>query len=205
MGERCFILGGGPSLEGFDFERLRGRGKIIAVNRAFEYAHFADILFFMDNRFYQFVHDGKFGPEALAKWESFKGYKVFLNIMGRKHDDVYSVRSLGRVGVSNSLTKGIYHGNNSGVGALGLAICLKANPIYLLGFDFKFKNGKSHFHSGYKLPMHESTFKNFVRDFERVQRFLSRTQFQVVNLNPDSGLRSFPFSTIDEVLGNGKI
>lgn len=203
-GHRCFILGGGPSLAGFDFGRLQGRGKIVAVNRAFEYAPFADILFFMDQRFYKMVQRGSFGPGAAAKWSGFRGHKVFLNILGRQYDDVYSMKSLGRVGLSNSLAKGIYHGNNSGVGALALAVCLRANPIYLLGFDFKFDGGKSHFHSGYGFPMRESVAKSFIRDFERVNRFLVRTRFRVVNLNPKSALRCFPFSTIDEVLGDGK-
>ena len=53
--------------------------------------------------------------------------------------------------------------------------------------------------------MPESVFKSFTRDFERMNRFLRRTQFKVINLNPQSALRCFPFSTIDEVLGNGKI
>jgi len=202
--ERCFIIGGGPSLEGFDFSRLDGAGRIIAINRAFEYAPFADVVFFMDQRFYKMVHDGAFGPEAKKKWDEFRGYRVFLNIMGRRYDDVYSVRSLGRVGLSNSLAKGIYHGNNSGVGAVGLAVCLGANPIYLLGFDFKFKNGKSHFHPGYRPSAGEGVFRSFVRDFERMARFIVRTRFRVVNLNPDSALRCFPFSTIDEVLGDGR-
>jgi hypothetical protein len=53
--------------------------------------------------------------------------------------------------------------------------------------------------------MPESVFKSFTRDFERMNRFLIRTRFKVVNLNPQSGLQCFPFSTVDEVLGNGKI
>jgi hypothetical protein len=202
--QRCFILGGGPSLARFDFGRLKDRGRIIAVNRAFEYTPFSDILFFMDQRFYKMLHAGRLGPDAQKKWAEFQGHKVFLNILGRQHEDVYSVKSLGRIGLSNSLAKGIYHGNNSGVGALGLAICLRANPIYLLGFDFKFDAGKSHFHSGYKFPMKEGVVRSFIRDFERVNRFLVKTNFKIVNLNPDSALRCFPFSTIDEVLGNGK-
>src|SRR3972149_821520 len=123
-GERCFIIGGGPSLAGFDFERLRGQGRIIAVNKAYLDAPFADILFFMDGStttFYGLVQNGRLAPGCLEKWNEFKGYKVFLNILGRKLDDVYSIRGAGRTGLSNSLRKGIYHGNNSGVGAIGLA------------------------------------------------------------------------------------
>jgi hypothetical protein len=207
-GQRCFIVGGGPSLEGFDFERLRGQGKIIAVNRAYEFVPFADICFFMDgsnNTFYGLVKRGKLGAAALQAWTDFKGHKVFLNIMGRQYNDVYSVRSMGAICISPSLSKGLCHGSNSGFGALNLALCLKANPIYLLGFDGKYRSGKSHFHSGYGRQMGEKTFKSFVRGFERLAQLLRRTSFRVINLNPDSGIKCFPFSTIDEILGNHKI
>lgn len=200
----CFIIGGGASLSGFDFERLRGRGRIIAINRAFEFIPFADVLFFMDNRFYQLIHKKTLDPHSLDKWDAFSGYRVFLNIMGRQYDDVYSLRSLGRVGLSNSVTKGIYHGNNSGVGAICLAYCLGTSPIYLLGYDGKFTGGKSHFHSGYNFVMREGVVRSFIKDFERLARFTARISARIINLNPDSAIRCFEFSTIDEVLGNGK-
>lgn len=199
-GEPCFIIGGGPSLIGFDFERLRGKGHVIAINRAYEFCQFADILFYMDNRFYQMVHRD---PQKLALWQSFAGDKVFLNIMGRKYEDTYSVRAAGRIGLSNSIASGIYHGNNSGVGAVNLAFCLKARPIYLLGFDFKFAGKVSHFHGGYGMSQHEGVVRSFVRDFERLYRFTARTNAKIINLNPHSGLRVYPFMSVDEVLKDG--
>lgn len=199
-GEPCFIIGGGPSLTGFDFERLRGKGRVIAINRAYEFCNFADVLFYMDNRFYQLSHKD---PGRLALWHSFAGAKVFLNIMGRKYDDTYSVRTIGRIGLSNSIKTGIYHGNNSGVGAINLAYALRADPIYLLGFDCKFRGKQSHFHGGYGVSQHEGTTRSFVRDFERLNRFLVRTRARVFNLSPDSALKIFPFKSVDEVLHDG--
>jgi hypothetical protein len=204
-GERCFIIGGGPSLIGFDFNRLRERGRIIAINKAYLDVPFADILFFMDGSkttFYGHVQSGRLAPGCLEKWREFAGHKVYLNLVGRRLDDVYSVKSAGRAGLSHSIRQGLYHGNNSGVGAIGLAICLGANPIYLLGIDCKFKDGKSHYHGGYPNRMPERVFNSFIREFERLAQHLRRTQFQVINLNPDSGLRCFPFSTIEEVLND---
>ncbi len=203
-GEPCFIIGGGPSLRDFDFERLRGRGRIIAINKAYIDVPFADVVFFMDYQpFYQRIYKGDFGPEALQKWKEFQGYKVFLNIMGRRLEDVYSVRSLGRVGLSNSLKMGIYHGNNSGVGSIGLAVALRANPIYLLGIDGRFEGGLSHYHGGYGRPVRETVVRSFIRDFERISRFIRRTRYRVINLNPRSAIGCFKFSSVDEVL-NGQ-
>jgi len=202
-GEKCFIIGGGRSLKGFDFERLRGQGRIIAINRAFEDLPFADICFFMDGSnttFYGLVKNGQLDSDTRQKWNDFKGHKVYLNLVGRKLDDVYSMRVLGRTGLSNSIKKGIYHGNNSGVGAIGLAICLKANPVYLLGFDCKVTNGNAHYHSGYPRVLPKGTFPGFIKDFNKLGRFIARTKFKVINLNPQSGMRCFPFKTIDEIL-----
>ena len=195
-GEPCFIIAGGPSLTGFDFNRLKGKGRIIAINRAFEYAPWADILFFMDNKFYKLCHEG----ERQILWNEFKGHKVFLDLMGRKYEDCYHLRSLGRVGLSRSFAQGLYHGNNSGVGALNLALVLKANPIYLLGYDMRFAGGKSHFHSGYGPRASEQTVRGFARDFERMAKFMKEERKTIVNLNPRSGLRIFRFGDIDEVL-----
>ena len=196
-GQAAFLIGGGPSLKGFDFERLRGLGRVIAINRALEYIPWADILFFMDNRFYQMVHKK---PEMKEKWEAFQGIKIFLNMAGRLYEDVYSVRKLGRVGLSNSLKTGIFHGNNSGVGAINLAFCLGAKPIYLLGYDCAFQGKQTHFHSGYGMVQHEGSVKSFIKDFDRLNRYIVRTSAKVINLNPKSGCRSFPFSTFEEVL-----
>jgi len=195
-GEPVFVVAGGPSLIGFDFERLRGKGRIIVINRAMEFIPWADILFFMDNKFYQMCHKG----ETFLKWEAFAGHKVFLDLMGRKYEDCYHVRSLGRVGLSRSIAQGLYHGNNSGVGALNLALVLKARPIYLLGYDMCFAGNRSHFHGGYGPGARETTVKNFVRDFERMAKFMHEERRYIINLSPRSSLKVFPFRSVDEVL-----
>jgi hypothetical protein len=198
-GQPAFLIGGGPSLIGFDFERLRGRGRIIAINRAVEFVPFADILFFMDWKLYLVYHN-PLDPEKSRAWNEFKGLKIFLNLIGRKVEDCYSLRSLGRRGSSDSLKAGFYHGNNSGLGALQLAMALHARPIYLLGYDMKHSGGRSHFHSGYEAVQAERVVQHFINDFQAFSESPKSRNRGIVNLNPDSALRAFPFSTIDEVL-----
>lgn len=204
--QKCFIVGGGPSLEGFDFNRLKGKGKIIAVNKSYLDVPFADVLYFMDGKstsFYGLVKSGKLGEGSFEKWKEFQGFKFFLNIQGRKLDDVYSIKSLGRNGLSQDLKKGIYHGNNSGLGALMLAICLRANPIYLLGIDGKFLKGKSHYHGGYGARKHpETVYKSFVREFEKAAKMISRTNYKVINLNSNSAVKCFKFGNPEKVLND---
>lgn len=198
-GQPAFLIGGGPSLVRFDFERLRGRGRVIAINRAFEYIPWADMLFFMDWKFYKLCHDD---PGRKALWDRFQGHKTFCNIMGRKLDDCYSIRSLGRHGMSWSISKGVYHGNNSGHGALILALALGCRPIYLLGYDMNSDGaGRSHFHSGYGHRHSPATARSFIKDFDDLAKRIPKINY-IFNLNPKSSLRSWPFKTIDEVLND---
>jgi hypothetical protein len=201
-GQTCFIIGGGPSLLGFDFERLRGKGRIIVINKGYMSVPFADVLFFMDHAsFYAKIKRGTFGQEAITAWAEFPGLKVFLNLMGRKVEDAYSIKSLGQKGLSSSIECGLFHGNNSGYGAIGLAVCLGANPIYLLGYDCKFKNGVSHWHGGYNYRQPESIFRSFKDDIDSLGKLIAaKGTTRIVNLNPDSALTSFPKSTIEKVL-----
>ncbi len=196
-GEPCFVIGGGPSLTGFDFERLRGRGRVIAINRAFEYIPWADMLFFMDWKFYKLCHEN---PDRKAKWDAFRGYRVFCNLMGRALDDCHNVRSLGRHGMSWSIAKGIYHGNNSGHGALEMALALGCRPIYLLGYDAnRAANGRSHWHTGYGHKANPHLGEIFAREFRDLAGRIPRVNY-IINCNPQSGIRVWPFKTIDEVL-----
>jgi hypothetical protein len=201
-GQPCFIVGGGPSLIGFDFERLRGRGRVITINKAFLYTPFADVLFFMDHAsFYMYLKRGLFGVDALKTWDEFKGFRVFLNLRGRDVPDAYSIRSIGRVGLPTSLRHGLYHGNNSGFGAIGIAICMGADPIYLLGYDLRHQGKVTHFHGGYNRHQPEVVMRSYKKGLEELaQLIIRRGGPRVMNLNPDSDLRAFPFSTIDEVL-----
>jgi hypothetical protein len=193
-GEPCFILGGGYSLTGFDFERLRGR-RTIAVNRAFEWAPFAEILFSMDFDYYKWCLKHK-----AAAFLGFTGARVFLDSMNSPFGgEIYYIRKVGIEGFPASLKTGIYTANNSGYGALQIALCLGANPIYLLGFDMH-NDGPPHFHDGYKDKYSVRPNATFKRGFEALAPALAKRGIRVVNLNPTSALRCFEFQTIEEAL-----
>jgi hypothetical protein len=71
-GERCFIIGGGPSLKGFDWSLLDGE-KVIATNRGYQYCN-PDIILGCDRRFFQAIQDLEFGIGV-----SFRQYRI-LNL-----------------------------------------------------------------------------------------------------------------------------
>ena len=193
-GRPCFIVGGGPSLVGFNFRRLKGH-RMIAINRAFEFVPDADILFSIDSYYFR---------ESVKRTETdprrFAGFKVWLDMHGYPFCDIYLVQSNGENGLSTSIASGLYHGSNSGYAAINLAVCLRADPIYLLGFDMNFSGPRSHFHSGYALRTKLEKVKRYIGNFNGLAVQLQERGIKVVNLSPKSALGCFEKKSIDEVL-----
>lgn len=196
-GQRCFIVGGGPSLRGFDFSRLKGE-RVIAINKSFYDVPFADVVFGMDRPFLDWVMEGKFGANFKVAFEAFKGIKLWLDLSNYSYPPgVYSIPSAGEIGWTKSLKEGLYHGQNSGYGAINLAIVLGANPIYLLGFDCSISAlGEKHYHDGYPSGSNPDALNRFKRCFEAGAALLNGRP-RIVNLNPNSALRCFEFGNKD--------
>lgn len=201
-GWRCFIVGGGPSLKSFDFEQLRGE-RVIVVNKAFFDVPFADIMFAMDRPFLDLIMQGKLnkdGKDYQRAFESFEGAKLWLDISNYSYPlFVYSIPSAGEIGWTKSLKEGLYHGQNSGYGALNLAMVLGADPIYLLGYDCsRGPAGEKNYHDGYPSGGNPDALNIFKRAFEAGAALLNGRP-RIVNLNPNSALRCFEFGDKDSL------
>jgi len=203
-GHKCFIIGGGPSLKGFNFLQLLGE-KVIAVNKAFVNAPFAEIQFSIDRQFQDWLTNlEKGGPTMKRAWEiwpEFQGHKVWLKVPGEIYQgNIEFVSSAGPEGISESLEEGIFDGSNSGYAAINLAIALGANPIYLLGFDMKHDGGQSHYHEGYPKPQSEFQLSLFVKKFNKLAKEVEKKEIKIINLNPNSALKCFDFGTMENAL-----
>jgi hypothetical protein len=201
-GNRCFIIGGGPSLRGFDFERLRGE-KIIAVNRAFMDVPWADMMISMDNRFYRWIlRDDIKG--ARSSYVAFKGLRVWVDMSNLRYGaDVHYVKGWDGWKMPHSLKGGIYVGGNSGFCALQIAVLLDASPIYLLGFDMRI--GKdTHYHSGYPIKTRQASLDRYKATFGEFAKMIKQRNIDVtiINLNKDSALRCFEFGDVGQVLSD---
>jgi len=204
----CFIVGGGPSLKDFDWTLLKGK-RTIGINRAFE-KYDPTIIFSMDLRFLKWIENKRYGQPAFEKYVRSKSYKVWLTTYVCKlSGDIFVIParggySMGHYVFTLSMLGGLGHGNNSGYGALNLAVCLGANPIYLLGYDMKHQQeqiGKSsHWHNGHPMPQMENTIEKFIHYFVRIAPGLKERKIRVVNLNPDSALECFEKMKPEEVL-----
>ncbi|MBM3210590.1 hypothetical protein FJZ33_00100 [Candidatus Poribacteria bacterium] len=199
--KRCFIIGGGPSLKGFDFSQLKGE-LVITVNRGFEYFPSA-INVCQDARVFGFYENREFkeGDEARKKFYDYKGYKSWLNVQAFPFpEDIYQIGIVHPADFNyTNYSGGIPPYNNSGLNALCLAVCLGANPIYLLGFDCKGKDGRTaNFHSGYLDTNKEEIYLDFIRDFNYVSGQING-KTRVVNLNPDSAIKCFEFGEMKDI------
>jgi len=209
-GERCFIIAGGTSLVGFDFDRLRrARERVIVCNRGFVEAPFADIMVSMDIDLYNWLEAREIGRTqeeqiAITKaFHKFKGFRVWIDMNNSTMNaPVHYVHRESRPVIHKRMKNGVFSGNNIGVGALCLAATLGASLIYLLGYDFylqKSAEGKikrTHFHSGYPRKMHDSHVKSFIKFFEMIAPAIRRRGISVFNLNRKSKLRIFPFADL---------
>jgi len=197
-GQRCFIIGGGASLKDFDFIKIENE-LVIGVNRAYERLA-STIMFAIDSKYYKWIEKGELGADAKKKFDEFKGHKVWLDSAQYQYAGVKCLTGLNGPGLSSSMKVGLKHGGNSGYGALNLAVCLGANPIYLLGFDMKGIDGKqAHWHSGYPKTQPDKVYAKFKKYFESVALILKERGIKVINLNRDSALKCFEFGDFKDL------
>ena len=159
-------------------------------------------MFSMDMSFYRMVRTDQLGPGSLDRFVAFKGIKCFLEIDNHGYPPpiVYVRGFVKYTGLPAGLKSGFYTGANSGFGALMLAYCLRASPICLLGFDMSHSGARSHYHNRYRRRQPPQQVARFRHAFEHVAPAIKAKGTEVLNLNPRSAMRCFPFKTLEEVI-----
>ncbi len=195
--EAVFLLGGGPSLASFDLDRLRGR-RVIALNRLWERAPWADVLYFCDQGYWC-----KYRDKIAAGWQG--GHVVTISKAQASQPGEPRIRNLRKTGNEGLDTNtGCLRGNNSGHQGINLAYHLGAKRIVLLGYDMKVDGTKTHSHDGYGPRVTPAIVQR------RLDRMLSRigtlvaplaaAGVEVVNATPDSAITCWPYRSVEEVL-----
>lgn len=187
-GRRCFVIGGGASLRDFDFSLIENE-LTIGVNKIYRVFE-PTILFFADRIMYDEIMPLKM-----------KSIKVAVDYTNACFDGVYYVRSAGTKGVGMDIDN-LYTGNNSGFGALNLALVLGAEPIYLLGFDYIPIDGKYHVTDDWG-KIQDSEFQDLLDTFKQEFQVISEhIDMKVINLSPKSTLKCWPKMRIEEVFND---
>lgn len=208
--EPCYIIGGGASLKGFDFSKLKDKKNRIAINRAWKDVYDAELWFTEDHR----VIVDLWGKDPA--FQAFRGIKVLhalaphcatealnvdprIHVIPRKREDKYW---------SRAFKDGLSMSSCSGVGAINLACLLDANPIYLLGFDCRTDgNYVQNYHNDYQaMGWDWLTGGNRADDFKSDMELwvaLHTKDRQIINLiNPKlpSAIECWPKVPLEEAL-----
>uniref|UniRef100_A0A6M3LX02 Putative glycosyltransferase n=1 Tax=viral metagenome TaxID=1070528 RepID=A0A6M3LX02_9ZZZZ len=199
-GRRCFIIGGGPSIKNIDLSLLRNE-LTIGINRAYELLD-PSILFGVDGQMWAWAEQGKLGIESQMKFKEYKGYKVWMALHKMFPSDFYLIEVDDDPGYRIGRTSKLSFKNNGGYGAINLAATLGANPIYLLGYDMVGnKQGKQKWwHDGYPVDYGEHIYEAYIKEISNFAPVLKQAGFEVINLNPKSALKCFPFGKYADVV-----
>lgn len=208
-GRRVFIVGGGPSLKDFNFDKLKGE-IVITINRAMEYVPSASMMVAQDAQVFGWYDNDRqsdddtkkyFTNEVRQKWKDFKGLKVFINDGRFPYPEdlvvLDQIEDANPNWTAESFIGGIPRTSNSGLAALMLACSAGAKEVFLLGFDCKGVDGETaNFHGGYQHRHEEKVYQDFINGFNKWAPVLKKRS-KIVNLNPDSGIDCFEKSTFE--------
>lgn len=211
--KEVFIIGGGSSLRGFDFEKLRYEDTI-AVNMAALDVPDPTYCITADSGIFRKINKGYFkgidttwvlvtNPNhATMKWIDGK----FIN---HKTGFVYNLFSVNMV-IRNSGTDGIGFsfkdfktGYNSGFCGLQLAVLLGYKKIHLLGFDLLPEGSRCHYHEKYHgRKIDNQTFEKYYNNFVLALDIIKRqTDIQIISCSSISKLNSIiPYKPISNTL-----
>ncbi len=179
-----FIIGGGHSLEPFDFNLLKSE-LTIGCNNAYQYgSEICKICFFGDKKWWT-AHK--------ERLEQFKG-AVFTNVSQLQKDKTSWLWIMGREQRGLSYTA-LGWNNNTGAGAVNLALLLGAKKVFLLGFDMHLsKNGRPNWHDELLDKPNKNIYPRFLKGFQRLANDLE-SKFpnrEIINITDNSSLDLFP-------------
>jgi hypothetical protein len=191
------IVGNGPSLRGFDYERLRGM-HVLAVKAAMFNIPWADAGFGLDIPRYLEWRDML---NAVRTMPVYWAVPKIKQLGPPPHAPC--VRFLRRVDLSDlsdELTV-ICSGGTSGFGALNLAWLKRAKRIVLLGYDYNGDAGSADTRA-YMNRREQPTDRwvQWAKNFSKVRRRLDLAGVTVINAAPESRITAFPRMQIDAAL-----
>lgn len=192
MSDHCYVIASGPSLRGFDFDALPS-GARIGANRSAWLAN-CDMLCTVDRNFHR--------KEA----ERITAFGANAHVaLSDKSPPLPGVTYWSYLSAAPglALTPNTLAGSNSGFASFNLAIQLGYTEIALLGFDYKWDAGHSHFHEGYgQRQSVERNLRVWANAFDEAARQLRGKNIHVTNFVGPMGsmVKAFPTAPLHELL-----
>lgn len=215
VGLPVIIIGGGPSLTREQIEIARqacatGRCKAIAINDAYLWADWADILYAADSSWWADHARGIPKPmlrlsaaEVRERFEAFGGDRCSIQNSGTNIEDARvhllrnaKVDSNGRGIHSDGLSRNpdaLVTGSHGGWQALNLAVLAGTKTPILVGFDGQVaKDGRTHWSGGHPQPTPEAAYAVYRKSFSMGEADLKAAGIRVLNASPGTAIDTFP-------------
>lgn len=195
-GKEVFLLGGGSSLKGFDFNKL-DKKIVLAVNHSIEYYPKAGMLIVADKIFFKYTtFDVTKYKGLLFISEKCKGTPPITEMWKAEKDNLYIYEDRRDEPTLNAKV-GLFHPTSAGMQAITLALQMRAKHIYLMGYDYYKNNGNMHFYPDYE---HHKRYdgekmKQKLCKFSRFEPYYKK----ITNLNPDSLIEEFPKKRLSDI------
>ena len=183
QGGRAYVIGGGPSLRGFDTTLLDGK-HIVAVNNAYRLFPKAEALYFMDTVWYNW--------HAVELME----FKGLMYTTARQLKDKHRVKFLNhgqRKGIDDRPDH-LSKGTSSGYGGIGVAIAYGVKEVIILGFDMcRDEDGNHNYHNDHRRPVKDTIYEDaHMLSFPALVPACKERGITIINCNLDSALECFP-------------
>lgn len=193
-----FIIAGGPSAAGLDFEPLKEHGYILGVNDAAFNAHCHGVISmdgrWMRNRWDKLKDSGLdmfFRKSSVGKW------------LGHPEHDKLKPFWVNCLADGLSEQWHTFYAKNSGFMALQYAYLMKPKRIYLFGFDLTTHQGKEHWYPGYEWRREHKeikTAKEWAADHDLAAVQCKAQGIEVFNVSQISIITAYPQIEYREVL-----
>lgn len=213
-GEIAVVMGGGPSLTREQVDMCRGR-HCIAVNDAYLWADFADVVYFADSKWFRWQMTGRDGTghpiglsadELKRRWRDFAGLKVSISdaLKSKVPENaalfIENASALGKPGALSRDVTAITTGSNSGFQALNIAVLSGAARVILLGIDGKAgAGGKRHFFGDHP-DKTEAPYAAMRTHFALAARECLERGVELINCSPGTAIDNMPCMYLEEAL-----
>lgn len=188
-GDLFVLLAGGPSLTADDVCKVYGHGRVIAINDAYRIAHWADVLYACDAKWWEW-HNGV---------PTFSGLKYTMDPNATRWPGVQQLQNTGPVGLELQ-PHGLRAGQNSGYQAINLAVHLGARRILLLGYDLSpAPDGRTHWFGDHPVQV-DSPYAAMRDAFATLVEPLAAAGVTVLNCSRRTCLEAFPVVSLEAAL-----
>ena len=196
LDDTAFIIACGPSLANVPVEKIRGKGRVIAINDSFIKAPWADVLYFCDKRTFWDEYESQIKAIFRGK---------YIVTLDNKIEGVKSLKNTGPNGLETD-PGGLRTGSNSGYQAINLAYHFGATRIVLIGYDMSCRGHSIHWRERRRLQTvhgYTQTIDNhMLPNFPTLVEPLKRAGVAVINATPNSRLRVWPYMPLYDVVKN---